>query len=93
MDMSWLQLNGGTTWIFTLVYNAHILKLYMVTLHLRSQLVLYLKPWILQLIDAVKWRQQLLQLLKDNISKAQERMKFYVDNKKSKREFEANDLV
>ncbi|KAH0644742.1 hypothetical protein KY284_032626 [Solanum tuberosum] len=43
--------------------------------------------------DAVMRRQQWLQLLKDNLSKAQERMKFYEDKKRSEREFQVNDLV
>ncbi|KAH0642114.1 hypothetical protein KY290_033714 [Solanum tuberosum] len=38
--------------------------------------------------DAVMRRQQWIQLLKDNLSKAQERMKFYADKKRSEREFQ-----
>lgn len=35
----------------------------------------------------------MLQLLKDNLSKAQERMKFFVDNRRTDREFQVGDLV
>lgn len=43
--------------------------------------------------DAVMRRLQWMQLLKDSLSKAQERMKFYADKKRSEREFKVNVLV
>ncbi|XP_075092310.1 uncharacterized protein LOC142172560 [Nicotiana tabacum] len=38
-------------------------------------------------------RQQMQQLLKDNLTKAQERMKYYADKRRIDREFQVGDLV
>ncbi|XP_033513828.1 uncharacterized protein [Nicotiana tomentosiformis] len=43
--------------------------------------------------DVVMRRQQMQQLLKDTLSKAQERMKYYADKKRTGREFQAGDMV
>ncbi|XP_070056785.1 uncharacterized protein [Nicotiana tomentosiformis] len=42
--------------------------------------------------DVVKRRQQMHQLLKDNPSKAQERMKYYADKKKTEKKFQVSDM-
>ncbi|XP_070024821.1 uncharacterized protein LOC142181679 [Nicotiana tabacum] len=43
--------------------------------------------------DTVMRRQQMQQLLKDNLIKAQERMKYYADKRSSDREFQVGDMV
>ncbi|XP_059310661.1 uncharacterized protein LOC132062018 [Lycium ferocissimum] len=43
--------------------------------------------------DTIMRRQQMQQLLKDNLSKAQERMKHYADKKRTDREFQVGDMV
>ncbi|XP_060200476.1 uncharacterized protein LOC132628731 [Lycium barbarum] len=43
--------------------------------------------------DAVMLRQQMQQLLKDHLSKAQERMKYYADQRRNDREFAVGDMV
>ncbi|KAH0671271.1 hypothetical protein KY285_023835 [Solanum tuberosum] len=43
--------------------------------------------------DVIRQRQQFLQLLKDNLHAAQARMKFFVDNKRTDREFAVGDSV
>ncbi|XP_070013614.1 uncharacterized protein [Nicotiana sylvestris] len=43
--------------------------------------------------DTMMRRQQMQQLLKDNLTKAQERMKYYADKRRSDREFQVGDMV
>nr|XP_016489435.1 PREDICTED: uncharacterized protein LOC107809347 [Nicotiana tabacum] len=43
--------------------------------------------------DTVTHRQQMQQLLKDNLTKAQEMMKYYADKRRTNREFQVGDLV
>lgn len=43
--------------------------------------------------NAILKRQQMQQLLKDNLSNAQERMKHYVDMRRSDRTFQVRDMV
>lgn len=43
--------------------------------------------------DVVIQRQQFLQLLKDNLTKAQARMKYYANNRRTDREFAVGNMV
>ncbi|OIS99850.1 hypothetical protein A4A49_62696, partial [Nicotiana attenuata] len=44
-------------------------------------------------VDVMMQRQQMQQLLKDNLLKAQERMKLHADQKSTEREFQVGDMV
>lgn len=62
-----------------------------------SPLQLSIRPLIETMMpaseDAIKRRQQVQQILKTNLSKAQERMKYYANKKRSDREFQVRYMV